>query len=273
MTFDTIGVMQNAVTGIVLALAGCSFSGPTTGAPDNDRGLDAQIDDRDAAAADAPAALALCDPTRGDLVACFGFDSDPDDAVGAVGASVIEGAPTYVKGVEAEAIAFDGDDNLSVGPDSDLDVTSLTLDAWINVTAPDSGRAGIADVDGHFGIFVHPGGEVRCGVAGSATLSSLDTATTLSDGAWHHLACRHTPGRGRELFVDGDIVACSTDANAINTGPQPLMIGADSPDSSDRLIGAVDSLRIFDSELGAAALCAAAGQTGCQVLAAGCALP
>lgn len=258
--------------------AACSFSATSNpGASADARASGSDGGDTPDATADAPAAdLAPCDPTRGDLVACFTFDGgDPDDSIGDVGASTVLGTPATVAGVDGDAIAFDGDDNLVVGPDADLDVTEWTFDAWVNATAPGSGRAAILDIDGNFGSFIHPGGEFRCGVGSTGEVTSDDTGSALSDGVWHHVACRLTPGRGFEAFIDGDVVACSTTANAVATNAEPLMIGANSPDNSSRLDGAIDNLRIWDQTLSDAALCAAAGkQPGtCQVLAAGCDLP
>jgi len=142
-----------------------------------------------------------------------------------------------------------------------FDVSQLTIEMWIKPTALPGGgaRAGFADEDGQYGLFVYNPGVLLCSTAGATVQSNNNQIVT---GAWHHVACTYDLAVMR-LYYDGVEIATHANSGAIATNqPNGLCIGSNSPNNDD-LDGLIDDARIFGVARTAALICADAGGNGC----------
>jgi hypothetical protein len=240
---------------IPLAAGACSFDGSGLGvAPD-------QLVQPDGGSADAAPLAAPCEADEPSLAACYRFEAaaapvQPHDESGNGNDGVAAGV-TFVAGRPGagQAIVTSATSSVRV-PDSDsLDpADALTLEVWIRPTAlPVSGRAGLVDNNGQYGLFVASTGEVRCAI-GSNVLVGLDVPT----GNWTHLACTFD-GATIALYQDGrPVVNADSDERLVTSRTDGLAIGQNSPDG-DPFDGAIDDVRIWSSARSAAQICAAAG--------------
>jgi hypothetical protein len=205
-------------------------------------GEDAAIADADAALdVDAgPAPLCGDDPS---LVACYPFDGDALDH-GPRGNHL---AATQVSWEPSSGVLLQAASGLVRAHRAELSHRKTTLLVWARVDVmPTAGRAGIVDHDGQYGLFVHPGGELRCSnaIAGAGVASA---PAALQQGRWQHIACV-AEGTTSRLYVDGVMVASVPCASTRTPGEGPLHVGENGPTGDDQLVGAIDDLRIWDAE-------------------------
>jgi hypothetical protein len=242
----------------VLAVAGCGFRHGALAAddmPPDDASADAASD----AASDASRDAALdariapfCDPQDPDLVACYEFEDTTDDASGhnldATSSNI-----AYVTGKQGKAMSFGATSSAEVADSTLLDVSGLTIEAWIKPTQlPTTGmRMGIVDMNGQWGFFLEDTGEVRC-IANVAAQGGTITANQ-----WAHVACTYDNG-STTAWVNGGSVATTTGGTGLATASTSGMsIAADNPaGSGSRLIGLIDQLRIFGRARTGPELCA-----------------
>jgi hypothetical protein len=177
------------------------------------------------------------------LVVCYPFDGD-----------ALDHGPRE-NHLDATAVGWDPGGGVLLNASSGLvrahraelshDLTTIVT--WVRVDVmPAAGRSVILDHDGQYGMFVHPGGELRCalGIVGAAVLSKPDV---LEEGQWHHVACLAEDGKAR-LYVDGQEQANTDAPNMPVPGASPLQVGENAPTGADQLIGAIDDLRIIEAE-------------------------
>lgn len=256
-----LGVGGSTVIGGVLgcALAGCAFdsSGLTPALGDRngpDAGTDPGPD------APPPDIGAVCDPADPSLIACYRFESNlfesqPHDE-SAHGNNGLATGLTLVLGHDGHGSAMDSTPASDVRvPDSaSLDPsTAVTLEAWIRPrTVPATGRAGIVDNDGQYGMFLAAGGAVQC-MTGSGNLIGPSVVV----GRWTHVACTYD-GAAVRLYQDGYVSATSPATGPLTTDrTDGLAIGHNSP-AGDPFDGAIDDLRIWSVARSDADLCRAA---------------
>jgi len=216
------------------------------------------------AAADADeteAGTPMCDSTDPTLIACYRFEDaeqpkQPHDESMYAHHGTSTGV-TFAAGKEGRAMIVSSTSYTNVPDSATLaPTTAITIETWIRVKSfPPSGRAGIADCNLRFGLFLLPGGAVR-----ATTPAPLDTAAVLKLGTWHHLAYTYDGAR-QVIYVDGAIVKeAALAGGTFGTGDGAgLAIGMNSP-SGDNLDGALDSMRIFRIARTKAQICAAAGK-------------
>lgn len=229
----------------LLALGGCAFdSGGLPGGPDA-RAADAGVDA-------APTIDAVADL---DLVAAYRFESDvaltqPYDDTGYANHGTSSGVG-YVAGPPGHGLAMQfSPQSVVVVPDSaSLDVAAaMTLEAWVYVTVypPTGARMGLLDNNGQYGLFLLPGGAVRCTVApGFADRLAVPLNT------WTHVACTYD-GAQMVLYQDGVAGTPATMAGPIATGGvDGLGLGQNLP-TGEHLSGAMDDARVWRRALTAA---------------------
>lgn len=207
----------------------------------------------------------FCDPLNAGLRACYQFEGVLTDGSGRGNHGTTD-AGSFVAGSRGQAYRS-GARGVRAGDSATLEcTTALTMEAWVLLSAwPDAGaRYGVLDNNGQYGLFIGPGGELRCS-AGVA--SSVPGAVGL--GAWHHLGCVFDgPALTMRSYVDGVEVALNA-AGLPDGGVRVLSVGDDagltlgeqSP-SGDVLNGAIDGVRIWCVPRTAAELCATLGQCG-----------
>lgn len=232
-----------------------SLDGSFDGAPD---AVDAATDTRDAPDAAPP----FCDPVEPTLVGCYRFEvathpAQPWDESAYANHGTATSA-TFVDGPLGKAVSIGPATLLKVPDSASLAATNaLTIELWVRVrTLPATGRAGLVDHDGRYGLFLLPGGVVR-----ATSPTPLDTGPVLPVGKWVHVAYTYD-GTTETLWIAGKSVTSLTAAGGtFGTGSGAgLAIGANSP-SGDNLDGEIDALRIWRAARTASQICAAAG--GC----------
>jgi hypothetical protein len=237
-----------------LAITGCSFHhgalGPTDdGATDGaiaDVAGDAMIDARIAP---------FCDPTDATLVACYEFENTTNDASGN-NLNAVSSNIAYVAGKKGKAMSFGATSAAEVADSTKLDVSALTIEAWIKPTnLPTAGtRMGIVDMNGQWGFFIQDTGEIRC-IANVAAQGGLLVANQ-----WAHVACTYANGTST-AWINGVSVASTPGGTGLSTSSTTGMsLAADNPaGSGSRMIGLMDQVRIFGRARTAPELCADAG--------------
>ncbi len=227
-----------------------AFRADAASAPDA-RPIDAAVDARPPPP-DARPPFCPADPA---LVGCYRFDGDgTDQSLSGADADLTE--VDWGAGVDGLAVVTDSESVIHVAEHPGLDATSLTLEMWVRAGSlpASTARAGLADNDGQYGLFVYGGGEVRCtgaGVVASYSPLALDT--------WTHIACTYDGASGWILYIDGAPRAVSAGNGPLYTGGgSGLSIAGNNP-SGDPFTGAIDDLRLWSRVRSAPEICQDAG--------------
>lgn len=220
------------------------------GAPDG--GVDAGDADAgfDAGAPPCPGPVlpAPCDATDPELAVCFTFDADVQAATMTIDDGSARGNDGTVTGATLVGGAIDvgGSSGIGVrdGPGTD-DVDGFAAMLRLNArSVPPVGgtRMGLVDDDGQYGLFVVPGGAIRCTTPAT---TALETAP-IQAGVWLHVACAFDPTTGARLWVDGALVAEAPNAGGVINvgGTNGVGVGRNSP-SGDVFDGLLDDVRIY----------------------------
>ena len=235
---------------LVLAMTGCGFHHGALGGVD-DAARDGAGDASDDAALDARIAP-FCDPTDTSLVACYELEDNTNDASGN-NLNATSSNITYVAGKKGKAMSFGATSSAEVADSTKLDVSELTIEAWIKPTSlPTTGtRMGIVDMNGQWGFFIQDTGEIRC-IASVTAQGGLLVANQ-----WAHVACTYGSGTST-AWINGISVASTSGGTGLSTASTTGMsLAADNPaGSGSRLIGLMDQVRIFGRARTQTELCA-----------------
>ena len=223
---------------------------------------------------DAPVAIAdaaidasvpsFCDIAAPNVIACYQFEGDTTDgSPHHLDATMTNVA--FAVGKVGKAMQF-GATSVADAPDSPaLDVAALTIEAWINPSQlPSSGnRAGIADVNGQYGLFLRSGGDLSCTVNGGP---GVPVAKALvATNRWTHVACTYDGVAAAVIYADGIALVTANGNGSLNTsGNTGLSLAADNPTGSNgKLIGMIDEVRLLSVARTAAEICSDAGKLSC----------
>lgn len=239
-------------------VAACGFHGG--GAP--------ATDDAAAELPDAPVVIdarppAVCDPADPTLVACYAFDGDTRDrsshALDATASNV-----AFVPGRLGQAMQFSANSAADVADSPLLDVHAVTMEAWVKPAAlPGNGnRAGVIDVNGQYGMFIHAGGTLACSFSSGVALP--DTPALLAVDRWSHVACTYDGSTGI-IYVDGAVASMASNGGAMATsGTTGASLAADNPPGAgSRLSGLIDETRIYSAARTALQICGDAERSAC----------
>jgi len=211
------------------------------------------------------ASFALDDPNQG-LVARWPLNEGSGNVI--VDATdndldgTLTGAPGWVTGTMALALALDGTSQYALVPDDPLlDLTSqITMSAWIKPSK--LGTANVIAKANFVGTIV-PGYELNLSSSGKPFVRFNASDTYRVNGAtsypttgdtWMHLAATYDGG-DIKLYVNGVLDGSLTTAFAISANDQPLGIGAQSDGNTGRLFqGALDEIRLYNRALSASAI-------------------
>jgi hypothetical protein len=203
-----------------------------------------------------------CDDPDAGAVLCFDFtipsvDLEVLDRSGNGNHGTWVGAPMRVGTPLDFGAQLDGTNYIQVpdSPELNLQFPS-TIDAWIRVDAyPAPGaRVTVLDDQAEYGLFLFSDGAVNCSYARIADGLEV-TAGHVPLNVFTHLACRATES-SLDLFVDGVLVATESGPYQIERPlPDPLLLGANSPQGNDRFVGVIDEVRIFAAAPSDAQIC------------------
>jgi hypothetical protein len=201
----------------------------------------------------------FCDASDMTLIGCWRFEGDgTDDSFYANNLTFT--APTFVSGVEGQALSFGPTTRAIVAENASFAVTTqLTIELWVRVRSlpTATARMGLVDDDGRFGLFVYPPGTAR-----AQSPAPLDTATNLPLSTWTHVAYTFD-GETMTMFLNGRVSSAVGAVGTFGGGSGAgLAVGGNSP-SGDALDGDIDSLRIFRVTRTPKQICEAAGAGGC----------
>jgi hypothetical protein len=254
-----------AAIGVTVCAGSCSFSGgafmcseaaqcgePVDAMPDP---VDARID----SGTTVPDAMVapFCDPTDATQRLCLTFEGTVTDG-SANGLTVTTTAIGFAAGRVGQAVVVDANSRLEIAEVAALDVGHISIEAWVNLTLPASGRVGIIDNNGQYGFFIFGNGDLRCTPAAGVTVSAI-----IQGGQWMHVACTYD-GTTQIVYVDGVAVGSGSSVGTISTGGMSgTSIAGDNPPPNDRLVGQIDQLRVYSEARTSAQICQAAGIATC----------
>ncbi len=238
---------------------------PLEGGSDGDAGTatDGGGDARDSSAADGRArdssmpdttvSPEFCDGSDPALRFCVRFEDALADEAPA--AHPMRGSGhDFAAGRVGRALDHEPGDMVWLENTSDLESIPFTFEMWLRPASfPSSGRAGAADFNGSFGLFIYPGGDVACkGSDGARVIGGLTV------GTWTHVACIFEPTRIR-TFIDGIEAASISESNGGGSGGGDFRFGGNAP-SGDDYDGLLDEARYFGDVRTASELAAAAAR-------------
>lgn len=236
------------ITAIVIALSGCQFVPPPGETPLSDGGGGDSVDGPIDAAVGEP----FCSGSG--LVACYEFEADARDG----GPNALDPTTSnvaFAPGKVGMALVSGDESSLEVANTPLIDVSALTIEAWIQPSQlPNAGeRMGIVDVEGQYGFFLHPEGQIQCTAGGGQQI-----AANIQVGRWTHVACTYD-GANRLVYVDGVVISTATGGPLPTNGTMGMTIAANNgPGAASRLIGMVDQLRLWSRALTGNEICRSA---------------
>lgn len=119
--------------------------------------------------------------------------------------TTLRGTPTYTPGKFGNA--FTGTGTSALVSSTPISATVGTLEAWVKTSDATAVRVAVGNDANGGGLWIgnNAAGKAACGVPGGLK----QTAITISDGAWHHLALVTGSGVQNGFYVDG-VLADST---------------------------------------------------------------
>jgi hypothetical protein len=205
----------------------------------------------------------FCDPADPDIMVCFEFEGEASDR----SSHHLDATATNVgfsDGRTGMAMRFGADSAVDVADSPVLDVANLTIEAWVQPwQLPALGsRAGIVDVNGQYGMFLHSLYTLVCSFSGGP--AAIASSAAIAPDHWTHIACTYDR-RFAVLYVNGSPIARSLGSVALSTaGATGMSIGADNPPGSgSHWIGLLDQVRIVDIARTAQQICSDAGRSSC----------
>jgi uncharacterized repeat protein (TIGR03803 family) len=194
---------------------------------------------------------AICVSRPGGLVGWWSGEGNGIDRIGAHTAA-LQGGVTFASGRVGQGFSFPAPGRLVVPPSSGLDLTRLTLEAWVKFDALPSGFGTIATKQDssyiNYSLFVTSKGELAFyWVDPAGTHSVVSSGVVMNAGVFHHVAAAVDGTRVR-FYMDG-VPAWdeAQESPLIAVSGAPFTIGSE-PDS-DQFYGVIDEVALYDHAL------------------------
>jgi hypothetical protein len=192
------------------------------------------------------------------LVAAYGFENGSGTVVtdlsGNGNGGTASGTTWTTAGRFGSALTFNGSSSwVSVADSSSLDVTAMTLEAWVYPTVQPAGwRTVIAkEQPGGAIYYLHAGSssnnQPATGVYASGGEHSLYGGTRLLASTWAHLAATYD-GSTQRLYVNGVQISSRAQTGPIAISSGPLRIGGNAV-WGEYFQGRIDEVRIYNRAL------------------------
>jgi hypothetical protein len=206
------------------------------------------------------------EPSGADLVAHYAFDGDATDSTG-THSMTAEGAPSYVAGMEGQAIKLNGVGDF-VSVETSMALPTYTAALWLRAEGGTGQRdiLSLYDNAGGFGTLIEmtASGEIRYlhrFPLGNAGGNSVYSDPGYDDGAWVHMAAVKT-ATSMSLFVNGLLVDSVDDATQYET-LQRITLGVLKHDNLQRYFpGEFDEVYLYSRVLSQDEIAWLAGRTG-----------
>jgi len=206
------------------------------------------------------------EPDMANLLAHYAFDGDTSDSTGTHSLTA-EGIPSYVAGMEGEAIKLNGVGDF-VSVETSIELPTYTAALWLRVEGGTGERdmLSIYDTDGAFGILlaIRANGRVRylhrfpVGVGSSG--EDIDSNAGFDDGAWYHVAAVKSD-TSRSLFINGQLISSVADDSQYDA-LQRITLGVLKHDNLIRYFpGELDEVYLYGRALSQAEVAWLAGKT------------
>ncbi len=209
-----------------------------------------------AEAAKPAAASTGCDTAPEGLLACYGGDHNAYDAKG-IHTGEWVGASRFADGKTGTgAFSFDGGSTVEIQNSPDLNVDSLTVDGWVNL----SNRAvifGLISKGDAYSLEVRNGNPTFVSMNADGVREVLTASNrSIDTDKWVHIAATHD-GTTRRLYIDGQEVARDEQKGLFTGDESTLKIGStrgltvDGVEVAERapFVGLVDEVKIFGRAL------------------------
>ena len=205
-----------------------------------------------------PAAPAVLHAFPGDMGVRLAWPYGGDDALESFGDegardATTSGTPGWTAGEIYGAITLDGTDDRVTLDNQPITQYPFSASLWIKTSTTPASSARIfnlTDTDGNYwiGFNMNASGKFTVGRAGDTVAS----ASTYTDGNWHHVVMVATDETDIKLYVDGNGTAVATNAISYTVNDKTrLNIGGryDDGGTSGYFFGDIDDFRLYDSAL------------------------
>jgi hypothetical protein len=201
--------------------------------------------------------VTVCDKNDLTLLACFRFENGTSNESGNL-STISEKDLSIGAGIEGSAIDFQVGKMpyLYLWDAPHWDVTDFSVELWYNARSSPTTRMGLFDSQGRYGLFLYPGGELRC-ISGNTSANQSGMQLNM----WTHVACVQS-GSALRLYVNGILVADQGGALAPSLFDGINTIGSAAP-VADTFDGFIDNVRVWNIPRTAQQICLAAGKQGC----------
>ena len=151
-----------------------------------------------------------------------------------------------------KALHFGGGQYARISDPETLNLSTFTIEAWVNYTTVPSGYANGALLHRQFGtgtldsfILYHPdSGHVACG----GVLGVVTAAFAPTPGRWYHLACSYDGATAAlKLYIDQDLAVSGTGTAALQWDTNPFIVGGatDNGSINSEFRGDIDEVLIW----------------------------
>jgi hypothetical protein len=211
------------------------------------------------ASIDAPPPAKVC-AADNNLVACFDFEGSATDQAPSPNAVTVSNVSFSTEGVNGGAIVVDTATRMTIQESINLDVPSVTIEAWVYMTTapPAVSRSGVFDVNGQYGMFIKDGFALAC------TTGTPFEGGTITLNQWTHVACTASSGQSFAYVNGVQVAAAVYSGSSLPTAPTDGgEIAGNNPDGNERFVGKLDVVRVYRVARSADQICKDAGKMGC----------
>src|SRR5205085_887965 len=190
------------------------------------------------------------------VVACPSPVAAAADVQSSVSQSVTLTVPAAVVGTPQSSVQFAGSSYLRVSSAPALDISgTLTLEAWVKLNTVGAAQAVVERYgatnsgSGGYALRITNTGKVHFFIGYDSTSASqsdtLDGATTITAGQWHHVAGVYD-GAQLRVYLDGAVDGTKSTTAVPGTGTANLIIGAAGNDAATGayFAGSIDEARV-----------------------------
>ena len=193
------------------------------------------------------------------IVSWWRADGDATDFVGGNDGTISNGAG-FAAGQNGQGFDFDApigganEDRIEIPDDPSLDLTVLTIEAWIKVDSLPTGGSsvivgkGVTASSDNYELLVNENQELQFFSYNAGFHGVTATGSGITLGQFHHVAAT-VDGSTVRLYVDGQLVHEQAQAAPLVPNDGPLLIGTLEPHFANRFDGVIDELAIYNRPL------------------------